>query len=236
MTVTPCCTSVCRPCSMLPPHALHERDSSRVTCAKFHVFPILFVYGAGATPLTSLLWPCVTLRLHRAQASVDELTRSLSTKKLMDVMIVRCPNSSPTPPSTPTSHEAPSASKRIRLDAGRSLLPPLEPPIDAMCSWTGQLRDLSEHRESCMFEKVLCDCGCNSLFERQLLSGEGCPSREVSCSACSETMAARQIKSHGRTCSRGLVPCPRGCGADVERCEVDAHEASNCPKAMVDCP
>ena len=112
------------------------------------------------------------------------------------------------------------------------------------CQWTGELRELETHLQSCGHTLISCtnECGNSNQIVKVLrkdlqdhLTNE-CPRRQYQCPYCEETGEHQEITtSHFKICPLIAVKCQNlGCTAIMFHCELSAHR-STCDYEHVSC-
>ena len=116
------------------------------------------------------------------------------------------------------------------------------------CEWAGELGELKRHLNRPPAEgKELDGCGfiwikcapCPLSFLRSMLKAHQdvyCRLRPFTCEHCTEFSStfAEVTENHWPVCPSLTVPCPRECGASLERRNLQQHE-EECPLALVEC-
>jgi hypothetical protein len=80
------------------------------------------------------------------------------------------------------------------------------------CDWTGELQQLTNHRQTCDFQQVQC-----------------------SHEKCNKTMQRKEIGDHERICKFKMVECEE-CRLVLIRHELEKHKENDCPEALIPCP
>ena len=120
--------------------------------------------------------------------------------------------------------------------------------LDNGCQWTGELRELETHLQSCDYALLPCtnECENNDQIVKVLRKDlqdhltNDCPRRQHQCVHCHEMGEHQDITSlslHLETCPKFFVKCPnenRGCPSQVLRHEVSTHQ-STCDYEPVPC-
>lgn len=107
------------------------------------------------------------------------------------------------------------------------------------CDWSGELRSIRDHMDSCKYKEVECtDCGNRFpeyYMEKHIL--EDCVMRKIECDRCSEEGTYKFITSdHRAKCPKVLLRCRNsGCNATFMRYQSASHSES-CLKSIVMCP
>ena len=148
---------------------------------------------------------------------------------LIGELSVRCHTAKDTPPIA----EQP-APKKKRGNASNNA----SSTASLSCSWTGQLKDLEDHMQSCGFVIVKCrfeECNIRML-RRQLGNHEAiCENRLVRCDLCHDDMKLPQLVDHQAVCPYRSIACPNECGEQFPLNSLETHR-STCPLEPVDCP
>ena len=108
------------------------------------------------------------------------------------------------------------------------------------CEWTGELRNLKIHRESCVHALVPCPNQCGEKLLRPKLSehvANVCTKRPHTCENCGLQDTYSFITTdHYFLCPNASIMCTNeGCWATFKRSEKTDHMAM-CPKEMLTCP
>ena len=112
------------------------------------------------------------------------------------------------------------------------------------CGWTGALREIDIHLQSCDYTLIPCTNECKNNDQiaevpRKDLQdhlNNKCPRRQYKCPLCEETGEHLEITtSHLKSCPKALVSCSnRGCNLIFLRCEISAHQTT-CQYKPVPC-
>ena len=117
------------------------------------------------------------------------------------------------------------------------------------CEWTGELGELDQHLNlnpelgkqliGCEFEAVACTHCCQH-FQRchvHAHESESCPQRPFSCNYCNDYASVYEdvVSNHWPVCKCYPVPCPKKCGANPERQNIETHVNTQCPLTIVNC-
>ena len=101
-------------------------------------------------------------------------------------------------------------------------------------------RLMTEQKDNCPHEMVMCSNGCGLKFKQHQLPihiHHTCPKRIVSCVYCHKKDEYQIINSdnHNKECPDFPLHCPNnGCERKIKRCLVTQHRHT-CPKEEVDC-
>ena len=109
----------------------------------------------------------------------------------------------------------------------------------AGCEWNGELRNVEEHLNDCLYQDVECE-DCNETVLKlhlQTHKTNECPERRYKCPLCKEEETYRSITTtHTSECPEAIVECQNtGCTVSVKRSELPLH-TEVCPKQIVQCP
>ncbi|XP_011405861.2 PREDICTED: TNF receptor-associated factor 4-like [Amphimedon queenslandica] len=112
---------------------------------------------------------------------------------------------------------------------------------DSGCQWTGTIKDIDTHLNSCTYhELVPCTNGCGEMIRRSKLEThltDNCPKRIVNCQYCKRRATHQLITScsHLDECPDLPIQCSNeGCDEKIPRRSLASHEET-CPKAIVPC-
>ena len=73
-------------------------------------------------------------------------------------------------------------------------------------------RLMTQHRDECLHEMVMCSNGCGFKLKRY------------------------QLPTHSTVCLHEMVMCSNGCGFELKRHKLEIHLHNTCPKRIVSCP
>ena len=110
---------------------------------------------------------------------------------------------------------------------------------DSGCDWSGEVRDMENHVENCLYRLLQCK-DCKETFTKQKLEThftDECPKRKSKCCVCDEEGTYDYITSeHPKKCPEVEMQCLNtGCDLIMKRCEMTSH-IDVCPKQIVKCP
>ena len=108
------------------------------------------------------------------------------------------------------------------------------------CEWTGELRNLKAHRQSCIHAFVPCPNQCGERLLRQKIpehATKTCKKREYTCKDCGLQDTYSYITNeHFFLCPDAIIMCTHDdCWAKFKRSEKLEH-AAVCPKMIITCP
>ena len=110
----------------------------------------------------------------------------------------------------------------------------------AGCKWTGELRQESEHSDSCQYKTIRCSKCNQKMLKLNLQShtSNECPMRIYKCHLCGEQDTYKSITGEHKSkkCPKVILSCKNpACNEKVERCKMVIHRQS-CPKEAINCP
>ncbi|KAK2502020.1 hypothetical protein MC885_021472 [Smutsia gigantea] len=106
------------------------------------------------------------------------------------------------------------------------------------CRWSGPLRHLQGHLNTCSFNVVPCPNRCPTKLSRRDLPAHlqhDCPKRHLKCEFCGCDFSGEAFESHEGVCPQESVYCENKCGARMMRRLLAQHAASECPKRTQPC-
>ncbi|XP_045381299.1 TNF receptor-associated factor 4 isoform X1 [Lemur catta] len=106
------------------------------------------------------------------------------------------------------------------------------------CRWSGQLRHLQGHLNTCSFNVVPCPNRCPAKLSRRDLPAHlqhDCPKRRLKCEFCGCDFSGEAYESHEGMCPQESVYCENKCGARMMRRLLAQHATSECPKRTQPC-
>ena len=110
---------------------------------------------------------------------------------------------------------------------------------DGGCQWTGTIKDIDTHLNSCTYQLVPCT-NCEVKMRRSKLEThltDHCPKRMVNCQYCKERGTYQMItsRSHTNKCPDLPIKCTiKGCNEKIPRRSIASHNET-CPKAIIPC-
>ena len=118
--------------------------------------------------------------------------------------------------------------------------------MNAPCTWTGSLCELSNHRnglkcEGCLYEAVTCpnDCQTTNILRKDLVDHQenACPLRKEACKHCRVMLQHRKMADHFMSsCQEYPIQCPNKCGKkNIPLKDITAH-ILECPESEMTCP
>ncbi|TMW56222.1 hypothetical protein Poli38472_008870 [Pythium oligandrum] len=113
-------------------------------------------------------------------------------------------------------------------------------PCPLSCGQLLSIHGLSMHlSKRCNLRNTACRLGCGRVLAFLSLNEHEeteCPLRQVFCSSCHLSMPHRSLTVHlERDCEQVSRRCRLGCGQSLPRAEFASHEATSCPKRLVEC-
>ncbi|VDP48988.1 unnamed protein product [Heligmosomoides polygyrus] len=105
------------------------------------------------------------------------------------------------------------------------------------CEWTGPLKEMQSHADSCQFCGVPCT-NCDKKIAQSQLAEHlvECEKTCGKCTYCGVKVKTSNMEKHLKICPKMIVSCPFQCGLiDRTREEIEAHRAS-CPNVDNVCP
>ncbi|XP_041580795.1 TNF receptor-associated factor 4 isoform X3 [Vulpes lagopus] len=106
------------------------------------------------------------------------------------------------------------------------------------CRWSGPLRHLQSHLNTCSFNVIPCPNRCPTKLSRRDLPAHlqhDCPKRRLKCEFCGCDFSGEAFESHEGVCPQESVYCENKCGARMMRRLLAQHAASECPKRTQPC-
>lgn len=106
------------------------------------------------------------------------------------------------------------------------------------CRWSGPLRHLQGHLNTCSFNVVPCPNRCPTKLSRRDLPAHlqhDCPKRRLKCEFCGCDFSGEAFESHEGMCPQESVYCENKCGARMMRRLLAQHATSECPKRTQSC-
>ena len=107
------------------------------------------------------------------------------------------------------------------------------------CNWIGKVSDIDFHlKNECLKSLIKCTFkNCNKMIMREELENhiQNCDFREEKCNDCQKMFPFKEIMEHFNQCSKRKIKCVQGCGAIIERGEMDNHIKNFCENSVVDC-
>nr|XP_058903312.1 TNF receptor-associated factor 4 isoform X8 [Kogia breviceps] len=106
------------------------------------------------------------------------------------------------------------------------------------CRWSGPLRHLQGHLNTCSFNVVPCPNRCPAKLSRRDLPAHlqhDCPKRRLKCEFCGCDFSGEAFESHEGVCPQESVYCENKCGARMMRRLLAQHATSECPKRTQPC-
>uniref|UniRef100_A0A2K6L4A9 TNF receptor-associated factor n=1 Tax=Rhinopithecus bieti TaxID=61621 RepID=A0A2K6L4A9_RHIBE len=106
------------------------------------------------------------------------------------------------------------------------------------CRWSGPLRHLQGHLNTCSFNVVPCPNRCPMKLSRRDLPAHlqhDCPKRRLKCEFCGCDFSGEAYESHEGMCPQESVYCENKCGARMMRRLLAQHATSECPKRTQPC-
>ena len=107
------------------------------------------------------------------------------------------------------------------------------------CNWIGKVSDIDFHlKNECLKSLIKCSFkNCNTMIMREELQNhiQNCDYREEKCNDCQKMFPFKEIMEHFNQCSKRKIKCVQGCGAIIERGEMDNHIKNFCENSVVDC-
>nr|XP_008526009.1 PREDICTED: TNF receptor-associated factor 4 isoform X2 [Equus przewalskii] len=106
------------------------------------------------------------------------------------------------------------------------------------CRWSGPLRHLQGHLNTCSFNVVPCPNRCPTKLSRRDLPAHlqhDCPKRRLKCEFCGCDFSGEAFESHEGMCPQESVYCENKCGARMMRRLLAQHATSECPKRTQPC-
>ena len=107
------------------------------------------------------------------------------------------------------------------------------------CNWIGKVSDIDYHlKNECVKTLIKCTFkNCNKMIMREELQNhiQNCEYREEKCNDCQKMFPFKEIMEHFNQCSKRKIKCVQGCGAIIERGEMDNHIKNFCENSVVDC-
>ncbi|ELK26939.1 Serine/threonine-protein kinase Nek8 [Myotis davidii] len=106
------------------------------------------------------------------------------------------------------------------------------------CRWSGPLRHLQGHLNTCSFNVVPCPNRCPTKLSRRDLPAHlqhDCPKRRLKCEFCGCDFSGEAFESHEGVCPQESVYCENKCGARMMRRLLAQHATSECPKRTQPC-
>ncbi|XP_047689289.1 TNF receptor-associated factor 4 isoform X1 [Prionailurus viverrinus] len=106
------------------------------------------------------------------------------------------------------------------------------------CRWSGPLRHLQSHLNTCSFNVIPCPNRCPTKLSRRDLPAHlqhDCPKRRLKCEFCGCDFSGEAFESHEGVCPQESVYCENKCGARMMRRLLAQHASSECPKRTQPC-
>ncbi|MBZ3884526.1 TNF receptor-associated factor 4 [Sciurus carolinensis] len=106
------------------------------------------------------------------------------------------------------------------------------------CRWSGPLRHLQGHLNTCSFNVIPCPNRCPAKLSRRDLPAHlqhDCPKRRLKCEFCGCDFSGEAYESHEGMCPQESVYCENKCGARMMRRLLAQHATSECPKRTQPC-
>ena len=107
------------------------------------------------------------------------------------------------------------------------------------CNWIGKVSDIDFHlKNECLKSLIKCTFkNCNKMIMREELENhiQNCEFREEKCNDCQKMFPFKEIMEHFNLCTKKKIKCVQGCGAIIERGEMDSHIKNFCENSVVDC-
>lgn len=106
------------------------------------------------------------------------------------------------------------------------------------CRWSGPLRHLQGHLNTCSFNVVACPNRCPAKLSRRDLPAHlqhDCPKRRLKCEFCGCDFSGEAYESHEGMCPQESVYCENKCGSRMMRRLLAQHATSECPKRTQPC-
>nr|XP_055112765.1 TNF receptor-associated factor 4 isoform X1 [Symphalangus syndactylus] len=106
------------------------------------------------------------------------------------------------------------------------------------CRWSGPLRHLQGHLNTCSFNVIPCPNRCPMKLSRRDLPAHlqhDCPKRRLKCEFCGCDFSGEAYESHEGMCPQESVYCENKCGARMMRRLLAQHATSECPKRTQPC-
>ncbi|XP_036864321.2 TNF receptor-associated factor 4 isoform X8 [Manis javanica] len=106
------------------------------------------------------------------------------------------------------------------------------------CRWSGPLRHLQGHLNTCSFNVVPCPNRCPTKLSRRDLPAHlqhDCPKRRLKCEFCGCDFSGEAFENHEGVCPQESVYCENKCGARMMRRLLAQHATSECPKRTQPC-
>ena len=107
------------------------------------------------------------------------------------------------------------------------------------CNWIGKVSDIDFHlKNECLKSLIKCTFkNCNKMIMREELENhiQNCDFREEKCNDCQKMFPFKEIMEHFNLCTKKKIKCVQGCGAIIERGEMDSHIKNFCENSVVDC-
>ena len=109
------------------------------------------------------------------------------------------------------------------------------------CQHRGEHRSITGvHLTQCPGYPLPCpNNGCEENIKRRLMTQhrDECPHEMVMCSnRCGFKLKRYQVPAHRTVCLQEMVMCSNGCGFELKRHELKIHQHKTCPKRIVSCP
>ena len=107
------------------------------------------------------------------------------------------------------------------------------------CEWEGEVNDITNHLDNCLFQIIHCPNDCGESLQRQYLTihvETECPRRRVSCQYCNDVGEYQFIEGqHKEECHKFPIQCPNACKIEsICRDEVEEHREI-CPLEIIQC-
>jgi len=113
------------------------------------------------------------------------------------------------------------------------------PSKSSGCNWTGEIRDVAEHRKNCGYHGATCPNKCGITVQKQFLSLHvefECPNCEAYCQLCYIVGKKHFIEGeHMDQCPKLPLPCPNNCQDILIVREAMADHRAVCPLERVKC-
>ncbi|XP_069703120.1 TNF receptor-associated factor 4 isoform X1 [Periplaneta americana] len=106
------------------------------------------------------------------------------------------------------------------------------------CKWSGELRKLKAHLNTCKHDAVPCTNKCGAQIPRVLMEDHlkyTCPQRRARCEFCGKDFTGHTLENHVGSCGFEPIYCENKCGMKVQRRHLTQHKAAECSKRLVPC-
>nr|XP_047130467.1 TNF receptor-associated factor 5 isoform X2 [Hydra vulgaris] len=107
------------------------------------------------------------------------------------------------------------------------------------CQWTGELKAIDNHLETCEYQEVKClNEQCSTSLLRKELSDHmetKCIYRLVTCQYCNQKIRFCEMQIHLETCESLPLYCVNQCGMKILRKEMSTHITDSCANTVIPC-